>query len=366
MILGNVCTRPCGFCSVPQGRRRTRWRTTSRPASPRRRTGWGCKHVVITSVTRDDLPDGGADHFRRCVLAVRAAHRGRRRGADARFPRRPGRHRHACCRAGPEVYNHNMETVPRLYKKVRGRADYQRSLDLLAHVKRQLAGDRDQERPDARPGRDDRGTARRAGRPAGGRLRHADAGPVPGADAEAHSGGPLSCRRRSSTSWRRWPGRWASARSSRGPFVRSSYHADEMVAEPSSRAAPLVILLAGRHRRHRQIDPVPAARRLAARPRVRRRRLRRSRRHAARRPAARDCPRGQRRDVSGMRSAAVHGQPGRAGRRGHPARAGRAARSSLSDRFCSPTSSTRATRAAWTRSSCGRSACSPPAAWSRT
>jgi lipoic acid synthetase len=85
-------------------------------------------------VTRDDLADGGADHFYRCVLAVR-----QRTGAavEVLTPDFLG-DRTAIERvleSRPEVYNHNMETVPRLYRKVRGRADYQRSLDLLAHVK---------------------------------------------------------------------------------------------------------------------------------------------------------------------------------------------------------------------------------------
>src|SRR6185369_9944796 len=94
----------------------------------------GLKHVVITSVTRDDLPDGGADHFRRCVLAVR-----QRTGAvvEVLTPDFLGDLAaiNRVLEAAPEVYNHNMETVPRLYKKVRGRASYQRSLDLLRHVK---------------------------------------------------------------------------------------------------------------------------------------------------------------------------------------------------------------------------------------
>jgi lipoic acid synthetase len=99
----------------------------------------GLRHVVITSVTRDDLPDGGAEHFYRCILAVR-----RRTGAavevltpdflgDARAIDR-------VLEARPEVYNHNLETVPRLYRKVRGRADYQRSLDLLARAKERAPG----------------------------------------------------------------------------------------------------------------------------------------------------------------------------------------------------------------------------------
>src|SRR5947208_9875996 len=71
MILGNVCTRPCGFCSVPRGTPEAlEADEPERVAEAAHRLG--LRHVVITSVTRDDLPDGGADHFFRCVLAVRA------------------------------------------------------------------------------------------------------------------------------------------------------------------------------------------------------------------------------------------------------------------------------------------------------
>src|SRR4051795_9436770 len=134
MILGNVCTRPCGFCSVPRGApEELEADEPERVAEAAHRLG--LRHVVITSVTRDDLSDGGADHFYRCVLAVR-----RRTGAavEVLTPDFLG-DTYAIDRvveAHPEVYNHNTETVPRLYRKVRGRADYQRSLDLLAHVKR--------------------------------------------------------------------------------------------------------------------------------------------------------------------------------------------------------------------------------------
>jgi len=134
MILGNVCTRPCGFCSVPRGQPLDL--EDDEPARVAEAAAClGLRHVVITSVTRDDLPDGGADHFYRCILAVRE-----RTGAavEVLTPDFLG-NRAAVERvlaARPEVYNHNLETVPRLYRKVRGRADYQRSLDLLAHVKR--------------------------------------------------------------------------------------------------------------------------------------------------------------------------------------------------------------------------------------
>jgi lipoyl synthase len=138
MILGNVCTRPCGFCSVPRGvPEELELDEPARVAEAAHRLG--LKHCVITSVTRDDLPDGGAEHFRRCVEAVRS-----RTGAvvEVLTPDFLGDKTAIDCvlKAMPEVYNHNMETVPRFYKKVRGRADYQRSLDLLAHVKKQAPG----------------------------------------------------------------------------------------------------------------------------------------------------------------------------------------------------------------------------------
>jgi lipoic acid synthetase len=134
MILGNVCTRPCGFCSVSRGTPdELEDDEPARVAEAALRLG--LRHVVITSVTRDDLPDGGADHFRRCILAVR-----QRTGAavEVLTPDFLGDSASidTVLSARPDVYNHNMETVPRLYRKVRGRAEYQRSLDLLAHVKK--------------------------------------------------------------------------------------------------------------------------------------------------------------------------------------------------------------------------------------
>src|SRR5438093_8089366 len=134
MILGNVCTRPCGFCSVPRGAPEAlEDDEPARVAEAAERLG--LRHVVITSVTRDDLPDGGADHFYRCVLAVRERTAA---AVEVLTPDFLG-DRAAIERvidARPEVYNHNLETVPRLYKKVRGKADYRRSLDLLKRVKK--------------------------------------------------------------------------------------------------------------------------------------------------------------------------------------------------------------------------------------
>jgi len=133
MILGNVCTRPCGFCSVPKGKTEAlEIDEPERVAEAAERLG--LRYVVITSVTRDDLKDGGAEHFYRCVLAVRE-----RTGAKVEVltPDFLG-NKEAIRRvieSRPDVFNHNTETVPRLYHRVRRNAEYQRTLDLLKQVK---------------------------------------------------------------------------------------------------------------------------------------------------------------------------------------------------------------------------------------
>jgi len=134
MILGNVCTRPCGFCAVQRGRPESlEGDEPARVAEAVARLG--LKHVVITSVTRDDLPDGGAEHFYQCVLAVRE-----RTGATVEVLTPD----FVTCKqaldrvvaAAPEVFNHNTETVPRLYRQVRGpKSDYLWTLSLLRRVK---------------------------------------------------------------------------------------------------------------------------------------------------------------------------------------------------------------------------------------
>lgn len=135
MILGNVCTRPCGFCAVSRGKPEALAADEpDRVAEAAARLG--LKHVVITSVTRDDLPDGGAEHFYESVLAVRAKTAATVEVLTPDFIQ----HKHGLDRiveAAPEVFNHNMETVPRLYRKVRGpKSDYNWTLELLARVKR--------------------------------------------------------------------------------------------------------------------------------------------------------------------------------------------------------------------------------------
>jgi len=135
MILGNVCTRPCSFCSVPKGvPLAVEDDEPARLAMAAERLG--LKHVVITSVTRDDLPDGGAEHFARCVAAVRD--RLPQAAVEVLTPDFLGDPAaiDRVMAAHPEVFNHNIETVPRLYRVARGRAEYARSLQLLERVKR--------------------------------------------------------------------------------------------------------------------------------------------------------------------------------------------------------------------------------------
>jgi lipoyl synthase len=134
MILGDVCTRRCGFCSVAKGK--TRPVDAAEPQRLAEATArLGLRHVVITCVTRDDLPDGGAAHFVRCIEAVRQT-------TDATVEVLPSDfagNRQAVDRvvdARPEVYNHNTETVPRLYGSVRGRkSDYDWTLEMFRRIK---------------------------------------------------------------------------------------------------------------------------------------------------------------------------------------------------------------------------------------
>ena len=135
MILGDVCTRACAFCNVKTGMPRM-----VDPLEPEHvataAAKLGLEHIVVTSVDRDDLPDGGAGPFVKVIQALRREtpnttieiltpdFRGKMRAAVE-----------AICEAGPDVYNHNLETVPRLYPTIRPGARYYASLRLLEEVK---------------------------------------------------------------------------------------------------------------------------------------------------------------------------------------------------------------------------------------
>ena len=139
MILGNYCTRGCGFCSVPKGNpaKRDMRLDPAEPANVARMAAeMRLNYVVITSVNRDDLADGGSRHFADTVREVRLALPQAR--VEVLTPDFCG-DLDAVARvldAGPHVFNHNMETAPRLYARVRPQANYRQSLDVLAFAKR--------------------------------------------------------------------------------------------------------------------------------------------------------------------------------------------------------------------------------------
>jgi lipoic acid synthetase len=134
MILGDVCTRACGFCAIATGRP-----TWFDPDEPRRVAeavaAMGLEHVVVTSVARDDLPDGGASVFAATILELRARCPGM--GVEVLIPDFNGDAAalRAVMAAGPDILNHNVETVERLQLPVRRRARYDRSLAVLARAK---------------------------------------------------------------------------------------------------------------------------------------------------------------------------------------------------------------------------------------
>ncbi len=140
MILGDVCTRRCPFCDVAHGKPQPP--DVDEPANLARSIGLlNLKYVVITSVDRDDLRDGGAQHFTDCLTAIRASSPATR--LEILIPDFRGRLTealNALAESLPDVLNHNLETVPRLYKLARPGADYVHSLKLLKDFKARFPG----------------------------------------------------------------------------------------------------------------------------------------------------------------------------------------------------------------------------------
>lgn len=138
MIMGDVCTRNCGFCAVSTG--------VPGPldlCEPRNIaemvTDLGLKHVVVTSVTRDDLPDGGASHFAKTIREIRCRQLttgNHQQSIEVLTPDFNGDTGalDSVLAASPDVFNHNLETVERLSKRIRNRADYDRSLSVLKYA----------------------------------------------------------------------------------------------------------------------------------------------------------------------------------------------------------------------------------------
>src|SRR2546426_10134248 len=134
MILGDVCTRTCGYCAVTHGK--PVWEDREEPERIGRAVGdLGLEYVVITSVNRDDLADGGAAHWAATVRAVRR-HAPRCR-VEVLIPDFQGSvaSLEVVIAAGPDILNHNTETVPRLYKVARHGGRYERALSVFRHAR---------------------------------------------------------------------------------------------------------------------------------------------------------------------------------------------------------------------------------------
>ena len=139
MLMGDVCTRNCPYCAVAHGK------TAPLDSDEPRRVAdavarLGLSHVVVTSVNRDDLRDGGAAHFAATARAIKQCAPAAR--IEVLVPDFKGYHASVeeVVRSPVDIYNHNLETVPRLYKKARPGGHYERSLDVLKHAKHTARG----------------------------------------------------------------------------------------------------------------------------------------------------------------------------------------------------------------------------------
>ena len=134
MILGNICTRACSFCAVQTGKP-TELDLAEPPRVADAVAKMGLKHCVLTSVARDDLPDGGAKVWAATIRAVR--HRNPNTAIEVLVPDFKGNFENLdiVLEAKPNIFNHNLETVERLQRPIRKSANYQRSLDVLSHAK---------------------------------------------------------------------------------------------------------------------------------------------------------------------------------------------------------------------------------------
>ena len=255
MILGDVCTRRCGFCAVTSGRPSAGVDPDEPDHVAEAVTAMGLRHAVITSVDRDDLPDGGAGHFARVIEAIH-----RRRPGTAVEVLTPDFRGvpdalDVVLGAAPEVFSHNVETVPRLYRRARPGSRYDRSLDLLA---RAAEGARRSAAGGERGGRGGSGLSGWSGRIKTGLMVglgevpeevHGTLADIRAAGVEIVTIGQYLQPTRDHLAVARWvhPDEFAAYRAhalalgfahcEAGPLVRSSYHAHEHVRPLAAAAA---------------------------------------------------------------------------------------------------------------------------------
>ena len=220
MLMGSVCTRACRFCAVDTGNPNG-WLDPEEPTNAAEAVRlMALRYIVLTSVDRDDLPDGGAAHYAACVRAIKAVNPTTAdRSADARLQRRSRAPSKSSSIRGLQVFAQNIETVERLTHPVRDpRAGYERTLGVLAAREAPSRRRADEIELDARARRNRRGDLHDDGRSARARRRHPDARSIPAADAEPSRRSSVGCTPTSSraiasgdssavsSKWRR--GRW--------------------------------------------------------------------------------------------------------------------------------------------------------------
>ena len=227
MILGNICTRACGFCAVPSGKPLGPPEEDEPERVAEAVERMGLRYAVVTSVNRDDQSDGGAEIFARTIKKIRERVPGCR--VEVLIPdfRGDWQALETVLSARPDVLNHNMETVPRLYRAVRKGAVYERSLELLRKAGEIVAGRRDENRHDVGSGRNSRRSDTGDGGNRGAGNAHPDVGTIFATYARnicPSNATSIQMNLRNSSGSAK---RWGSSTWKLGPLVRSSYHAFE-------------------------------------------------------------------------------------------------------------------------------------------
>ena len=224
LIGGDQCTRRCDFCQIDTGKPQPLDRDEPRRVAESVQT-MGLRYATITGVARDDLPDGGAWLYAETVRQIHEVNPGT--GVEMLIPDFNGNPDLLAevFESRPEVLAHNVETVPRIFKRIRPAFRYDRSLDVLTQA-RDRSGH--QVQPDPRHGRDPRGGQPGAARPARGGRRAGDDHPVPAPLGRATTRSSAGSSPRSSSSWQEEAEEIGFSGVMSGPLVRSSYRAGRL------------------------------------------------------------------------------------------------------------------------------------------
>ena len=235
LIGGDQCTRRCDFCQIDTGKPLPLDRDEPRRVAESV-AAMGLRYATVTGVARDDQPDGGSWLYAQTAREIHAAVPGC--GVELLVPdfNADPAQLGEVFSARPEVFAHNLETVPRIFKRIRPGFRYERSLDVLRQAHE--AGTGHEVQPDPRHGRDPRGDRAGDGRPARRRRRPADHHPVPAPLRAAPPGATAGCTRTSSSRSARKPCPWASPASCQARSSARRTGRESCTPRPSSSARP--------------------------------------------------------------------------------------------------------------------------------